>query len=162
MRTVYVMRHCKSRWDEKDASDIERRLTPRGKRDARAVGANLALSEPPPDLVISSPARRSRSTAKRVAKAWGYEDDIVVDERLYEGTRQGQLQLLRETDDSVQSLMLIGHNPGLEELVFFLGDRPVALGTGTVVRIDLPIERWDQLDLPADGTVRQVWEPQRS
>ena len=67
MRTLYLMRHAKSRWDEY-VSDTERGLKKRGKREARQLGRGLAEQEPPPDLVMSSPARRARKTATRVAK----------------------------------------------------------------------------------------------
>jgi phosphohistidine phosphatase len=150
------MRHCKSRWDQADVGDIDRKLSPRGKRDARAMGSELGKDESLPDLVVTSIARRARSTAKRVAKTWGYTGQVQIDERLYEGTRQGCLTLLREIDDSIHALVLVGHNPHLEEMVFLLGDRAVPLSTGTCVRIDLVLEHWADLQLPAGGCVRRV------
>jgi phosphohistidine phosphatase len=145
--------------DAHRVQDISRKLSPRGKRDAQSAGERLALSEPPPDRVVTSPARRAKGTARRVARAWGYDHPIVIDERLYDGTREGCLTLLRQLDQSVGSVLLVGHNPHLEEMALFLGDRTLAMGTATVVRIDVGIDRWSDLRLPADGSVRRVWEP---
>ncbi len=161
MRTLFVMRHCKSRWDQGNVQDIDRKLSARGKRDAQDVGRQLALDAPPPDLIVTSTARRARATAKRVAKAWGYSARTTKEPRLYDATRQSCVSLLRALDESVESVMIVGHNPCLEELVFFLGDRAVQMATGTVARIDLPIDSWQELRLPADGTVARVWNANR-
>jgi phosphohistidine phosphatase len=161
MRTVFIMRHGKSRWDEEGIPDIGRKLSARGKHDAHALGEILALSESAPDRTVASPARRATGTAKRVARAWGYDGQIVVDERLYEGTREGCLTLLRQLNQAVGSVLLVGHNPHLEEMALLLGGRALSMGTCTVARIDVPIDRWSELRLPADGTIRQVWEPQQ-
>jgi len=161
MRTLYIMRHCKSRWDQSNVQDIDRKLSARGKRDAHNIGGRLALEVPPPDLIITSTARRARATAKRVAKAWGYKAERIKEPRLYDATRQSCVGLLRALDDSVESVMIVGHNPHLEEMVFFLGDRAVQMATGTVARVDLPIDSWQELGLPADGTVSRVWNTSR-
>ncbi len=157
MRTLFVMRHCKSRWDQSSVQDIDRKLSARGKRDAQDIGGQLAMDVPTPDLIITSTARRARATAKRVAKAWGYKEKTTQEPRLYDTTRQGCVGVLRALDDSVESVMIVGHNPCLEEIVFFLGDRAVQMATGTVARIDLPIDSWQELELPADGLISRVW-----
>ncbi len=161
MRTLYIMRHCKSRWDQSNVQDIDRKLSARGKRDAQNIGRQLALDAPPPDLMMTSTARRARATAKRVARAWGYKATITKEPRLYDATCQSCVDLLRSLDDTVESVMIIGHNPHLEEMVFFLGDRAVQMATGTVARVDLPIDSWHELGLPADGTVSRVWNTSR-
>jgi phosphohistidine phosphatase len=161
MRTVYLMRHGKSRWDEEGIADIGRKLSSRGKSDVRSVGERLAGSEPPPDRMVTSPARRARGTARRVAETWGYDGPLVVDERLYPGSREGCLALLRQLDQAVNSVLLVGHNPLLEEMALFLGDRALAVGTAAVVRIDVRLDCWIDLRLPVEGSVCQVWEPQK-
>ncbi len=158
MRTVYVMRHCKSRWDQAEMPDADRKLSPRGKRDASAMGTRLAQDLPAPDLVVTSDARRARKTAERVAETWGYAGEIQIDTRLYEGSRQGWLSLLRGLGDEVHTVLIVGHNPHVEEMVFMLGDRTVPMPTGAVVSIELAIDRWSYLQLPADGSVRRVWQ----
>ena len=157
MRTVYLMRHAKSRWDEPDVPDEARGLTKRGKRDAKAIGEGMALQEAPPHVIVTSIARRARGTARRMAGRWGYAGQIVTDARLWEGGPHAILSLLREMDDGVHSVLLIGHNPSMEETVFLLGDRVVSMATSTVVRIDLPVDSWAELQLPAYGTVQHVW-----
>ncbi|MGI6367214.1 MAG: SixA phosphatase family protein [Anaerolineae bacterium] len=157
MRTLYVMRHTKSRWDQAQTPDHERKLSPRGKRDARALGRALAEAESAPDLILTSSARRATSTARRVARAWEKAPDLRVESALYGASPTTVVQLLSALEDSVQSVLVVGHNPDLEELVFFLGDRAIAMATGTVVRIDLPVEIWAELCLPAGGHIVHVW-----
>ena len=159
MRTVYVMRHCKSRWDEPEASDHERGLTGRGKRDALALGRALAEHAPPPDLIISSTAKRAKTTARRVASAWGYEGEIRLDEALYEGGPLQCLDVLRRLSDDVHSALLIGHNPTLETLVWMLGAPRMPMPTGATVCLELDIARWADLDLASDARVRYSLEP---
>jgi phosphohistidine phosphatase len=125
------------------------------------MGVGLAGLEPPPQCVITSPARRAISTANRVCRGWGYDGTIVSDERLWQQGSTECLQLLRALDDTCQSVLLVGHNPSMEELAFLLGDRTLTLATSTVVRIDLPVDRWNDLRLPADGSVQHVWMADR-
>lgn len=150
MRTLYLMRHAKSRWDEY-VSDTERGLKKRGKREARQLGRGLAEQEPLPDLVMSSPARRARKTATRVAKLWGYEGRVLQHHLLYEGGLEDCLQIVRALDDVVESVLLVGHNPTLEELLLVLTGTVTPLPTATVVRVDLPIDAWVALEFPSNG-----------
>jgi phosphohistidine phosphatase len=159
MCTLYVMRHCKSRWDEPEANDHERGLTGRGKRDARLLGRALAERAAPPDLIVSSTARRARATARRVARAWGYEEEIRQEETIYEGGPLQCLGVLRGLPDGVASVLLVGHNPTLENLLWTLGLPRLPLATGETVCLALALDRWGDLSLATEAQERFRLEP---
>ena len=159
MRTAYIMRHAKSRWDEPDVTDHERGLKKRGKRDAPLVGRALAERATPPDLILSSTARRAMATARRVAQAWGYEGEVQQSDMLYERGPLQCIDLLRDLPDSVQSVLLIGHNPTLENLIWALGGPRLSLSTCATVCLAIDIESWSDLDLTSEVDVRFVLKP---
>lgn len=159
MRVLYVMRHCKSRWDEPDTDDHERGLNNRGKSDAIALGAALRERASPPDLIVSSTARRARATARRVASAWGYDGTVRLEKALYEGGVTECLATIESLPDAAQSVLLIGHNPTLETLLWTLGLPRLPLPTGATVALDLEIARWQDLDSAAEARARLRIEP---
>lgn len=118
MKTVYLIRHAKSSWDDPDLSDLQRPLNERGKRDAPRMGQRLRKKDLRPDLVLSSPAKRTRSTAKRICKEIGFpKDNIRTDRRLYHADEEGILTVIREVKDKHDLIFIFGHNPGLTDFV---------------------------------------------
>ena len=118
MKTLYVVRHAKSSWDEPDQADFDRPLNERGKRDAPRMGKRLKEKSILPDLLIASPAKRAWSTARRIGKVLEYpKDKIKVDERLYHADDDRILSVLQEMKDKHESVMYFGHNPGLTDFV---------------------------------------------
>lgn len=158
-RTLWVMRHGKSRWD-KELPDIRRPLAKRGKRDAKSVGKWMHCMGYHPDLIISSPAKRARTTARRVAKANGYEGTIAIWPGLYEGDVDDCLRALSHLPPDIASVMIIGHNPLLEELVLLLAERSVDLRTAHVAHLVFDAACW--IDVPnCVGELRSVVSPNR-
>ncbi|MFD4624855.1 SixA phosphatase family protein [Streptomyces sp. NPDC058475] len=119
LRRLVVLRHAKSAWPE-GVSDHERPLAPRGRRDAPAAGRALAEADCLPDLALCSTAVRARQTWELAAEQWGTPPPVRLDERLYAADVPELLAVVREVPDQVGTLLLIGHNPGLEELVLDL------------------------------------------
>ncbi len=159
MRTLYIMRHAKSRWNEPDAADHERGLKKRGKRDATMMGHALAERAAPPYLIVSSTARRAKATARRVARAWGYEGEVRLEDTLYERGPLQCIEMLRELPDSAQSVLLIGHNPTLENLVWAMGGPRLSLSTCATICMAVDIESWSDLALTSESQVRFVLKP---
>lgn len=121
IRELLIVRHAKSAWHTDAASDFDRPLSKRGKRDAPRLGAWLRQQALVPDRVVSSPAKRARKTAVEVCRELGIEKTQVIWEpRIYEATCEELLSVLQETSAHVQRLMLVGHNPGLEDLIKLL------------------------------------------
>ena len=118
MKTLVIIRHAKSSWDHPDLEDFDRPLNERGKRDAPEMARRLALRGLHPDLLLSSPARRAYSTAKRFADAFHYpKERIRKADALYHASAGQLLRALHELDEQLETVLLFGHNPGLTELV---------------------------------------------
>jgi len=113
-KTLYIARHAKSSWDDATLSDFERPLNKRGKRDAPFMSELLKDKGIKPDLILSSPAQRAKTTAKNYHKTLGGE--LQYDERIYEASLMSLIYLVQETLEKVDTLMIVGHNPGLTTL----------------------------------------------
>lgn len=123
MKELFLVRHAKSSWDDPTLSDFERPLNERGKRDAPFMGAHLADLGIKPDLIISSPAKRAKKTAKILAEALGYDlQKIEYKEAIYEASAQSLLYIVCQLPDSAKRVMIVGHNPGLTMLANILDD----------------------------------------
>jgi len=123
MKTVVIVRHAKSSWDDLSLSDHQRPLNKRGLKDAPMMGARLAEWGPPIDRVISSSATRALTTAELITHEMGLPwDEIQIEDALYHATEEELLDLINEQDDYLDGLMLFGHNPGMAYLVMNLSD----------------------------------------
>jgi phosphohistidine phosphatase SixA len=110
MKTLFLIRHAKSSWDDIALPDKDRSLNDRGRRDAPKMGKRLAKRDVTPDLTLSSPARRALTTAEIIAKKLDYKlKDIVVDDRLYAGAADDLLKVIQKLGDKLESVMLFGH-----------------------------------------------------
>ncbi|MGW6212901.1 SixA phosphatase family protein [Streptomyces sp. NPDC055109] len=118
-RRLVVLRHAKSAYPA-GVPDHQRPLAPRGLRDAPAAGRALAEADWIPDLALCSTAVRARRTWELAADQWGTPPPVRVDERLYAADVPELLEAVREVPERVRTLLLIGHNPGLEELILTL------------------------------------------
>lgn len=159
MKTLTLLRHAKSGWDDPVTRDFDRPLNSRGRRAARTVGAEMKARGLEFDLILASPARRVVETLEEVGASFGpLEPDY--DERLYLAAAATLLEIVRHAPDRIARLLLVGHNPGLEELALRLsrngadplrGEVAVKYPTGTVAVVELPAERWSQV---GEGTGR--------
>lgn len=124
-RTLLIMRHAKSSWEDFSLPDSERPLNKRGRHDAPMMGERLKNGGYRCDKIISSPAVRAYRTSQAVAAALDYpEKKILLDETLYMATLEDYLRCIEKVDKQVEHLMLVSHNPGSEELVeHFTGER---------------------------------------
>lgn len=159
MKTLLLLRHAKSSWADDRLADFDRPLNDRGRQDAPRMGRLLRQEGLVPDLIIASPAKRAASTAKRAADAAGYEGQIRYAPELYMAEPQVYLSVAHQTDDTVSTLMLVGHNPGIEECVSLLsgGDEPMP--TAALACFRLPIDRWADLDAQGSYELAGVWRP---
>lgn len=116
MKTLYIIRHAKSSWDDQEIKDIDRPLNERGKRDAPRMGERLKEKSAIPDLMVSSPAKRALSTCKRIAEVLKYpEDKIKTEKDIYHASADGILRVIKNINDKHEVVMLFGHNPGLTD-----------------------------------------------
>jgi phosphohistidine phosphatase len=159
LKELLLLRHAKSSWDDPDGADHDRPLNKRGARDAPRMGRLLQDEGIVPRRILSSSALRARDTAERVATSCGTPPEIVVDPRLYEAAPADHLTVLAEQDDALESILVVGHNPALEQLLELLTGDEEALPTASLARIELPLERWSQLDTSTRGRLVRLWRP---
>ena len=145
VKTLLVLRHAKSSHDDPEVDDHERPLNPRGRADAKRQGRVLAREGVVPDAVVCSTALRALDTAERTTAEAGFPGAIVRERRLYLADVDEIVAVLRGLPDSFASVLVVGHNPGLEDLVESLTGRRERLPTAAIARLTLPISRWADL-----------------
>jgi phosphohistidine phosphatase len=119
MKTLHLLRHAKSSWDDPSLSDEERPLSPRGRRAATAMAHHFQEKRMAPDRVLCSPSLRTRQTLDYLIPVLGSPEnggDVVFEPVIYEASPHELLELIRSTPPETSSLLLIGHNPGLASL----------------------------------------------
>ncbi len=148
MKTLILIRHAKSSWNEMGMSDFERSLNARGLADAPLMGERLSLrladAEQTLDVLLSSSAQRAEQTARLLAAALAFpEHNIAWHRELYLAAPQTMLELIQTLPDQVTTAALVAHNPGISELAEKLtGERFGDVPTCAVITIELPIDHW--------------------
>ncbi len=164
MRRLMLLRHAKTESVEPGAPDRDRKLTKRGRTDAPVIGAYMARHGLVPDLVLISPVTRAQETWALLAAAFAAEPRSVTDERIYDASPQKLIGVIRAARDA-HALLVIGHNPGLQQLALRLiasGDvearerLAAKLPTCGLVVIDLPFDDWSRLNADAGRLERFV------
>ena len=167
MRRLLLLRHTKSSWSEPGASDLERPLNRRGQEAAPRIGAYLARHRLIPDRVLCSTARRARETWELIAAEAPAVPPATFVERLYDASPRTLLDVFRHAEPEAKSLLVVGHNPGLQEVATQLiasGDLEdrerllEKLPTGGLVVIDFAIADWSKLH-PRSGRLERFVVP---
>ncbi len=143
-----VLRHSKAcRMSPGYSGDIARPLEERGEADARKTGKAMKELMPVPDQILSSSAPRALNTAKLIAEQIAYpEDKIIEDIRIYDAYTDTLEEILQNVKDSVNDVLLVGHNPAVSDLIGLLtGSKPEELHTSGLVRLSLNIKSWKEL-----------------
>jgi phosphohistidine phosphatase len=167
MRRLMLMRHAKSDWSLSGQRDHDRALASRGREAAPLVGAYMGQHGLKPDKVLVSTARRARETWSLVATALGKDLDVSFDDRLYEANPKALLVPLRAANAAAHSLLMVGHNPGIQELASLLmasGDIDARqrllekFPTAALAVIDFQIDAWSAL-APHSGRLDRFVTP---
>ena len=159
MKTLLVLRHAKSSWKHVETSDHDRPLNKRGKRDAPRMGRLVAAQGLRPDVIVSSTAKRARRTADEVAQHSGYEGAVQLEHRLYLASPEEIVDVVRSVAGGARRVLVVGHNPGLEDLVARVAGRPETLPTAALAEIRLSIGSWKELTVSSAGTLAGAWRP---
>jgi phosphohistidine phosphatase len=167
MKTLFLLRHAKSSWETEGQRDFDRPLNPRGIAGTALMAKHFITENIRPDAVFCSPAARTRETLQRLRSAEvNWPTDIIADD-VYLASAETLMALVKSADDACQSLIIIGHNPGLEDLAFMLitkGDAKYRarldekFPTATVCEITFDIDQWAKLDKKS-GTLAQFTRP---
>ena len=142
MKTLYLLRHAKSSWKDESLLDIERPLNGRGRRASQTVGGFLKREKIIPDLVLSSSAIRARQTTDIVIEAAKLSTDVRFDERIYEADTRRLLEVLNQVEKSKKTVLLVGHNPGLEDFLKMLTGAVETMPTATLSKVVLSASNW--------------------
>ena len=154
MKTIYLMRHAKSKRGPEYETDYERPLAKRGKRDAARMGAYLAEHDLLPELIVCSSAERARDTAVRFAEAADYQGEMWFQERLYFTDDQVYLELIWALDDTLASAMFVGHNPATESVIETLSGVYATMPTAAVACVQFEVETWADVE---EGMGHLAW-----
>ena len=159
MKKLLLLRHAKSSWDDPGLADFDRPLNERGRRAAPLMGEFIRERQLRPDLVISSPAKRARETAALVLAAAGLETEVRYDERIYEATAGRLLEVVSGIEDDRQLVMLVGHNPGFENLLERLTAESLRVPTAALALIALELDEWGEAAGGRGGRLEWLVKP---
>ena len=155
MKKIILIRHGKSGWDSPWLSDHDRPLAERGIADVPQMARRLQERGLVPDLIVSSTALRAAETARLTAAVFGYpESQIVLEKSMYHASPEELLAVIRRQSEAVQTLVLVGHNPGLTELIQDLGTNLDNLPTSGQFGYTLSNSRWSDF---AAEKISNVW-----
>jgi len=159
MKDLFIVRHAKSSWDAPELSDHDRPLNPRGKRDAPRIAQWLWEYGIIPDRIVSSTAKRARKTAEVISNRCDIVERLELNRDLYFGDLESWSELLQDSDAAAACVMLVGHNPGLEELLEQLTGQYERLPTAAMAHVELPAETWREFRIEAGGRLVTVQRP---
>lgn len=145
MKTIYLLRHAKSSWDDANIADFDRTLNKRGLKTIPLVAEKIIESRFSIDLIVASPAMRTRQTATLVKDAAQLKAEIKFDERIYEASPQRLLEVIAEVADDKNNVMIVGHNPGLEGLIKVLSGEVWSMKTAALAVIESDNKRWSEV-----------------
>lgn len=155
MKTLYVLRHGQAAPEGEAGTDHERRLTPRGHAEAQRAAEYVSGRAKPPSLVLASSAERARQTADR-CMAFLPGADLMLMDGLYLAESPKYLAALAARAEPHEAVLVVGHNPGLEALIYALTNRSEHLATASLAEIALGIAAWTELSDVAPGFGRLV------
>jgi phosphohistidine phosphatase len=158
MKTLFLLRHAKSSWKDSILQDFDRPLNGRGRKAGELVGAFLRKQRLTPDLVLSSPAVRARETVEIVLKAAKLSVELRFDQRIYEAGPLRLLEVISQIDEHKNAVLIVGHNPGIEELLEVLTGQLERINTGTLAKIDLSTTKWSKT-LEGKGSLDWLVKP---
>lgn len=160
VKTLLLMRHAKSSSNNLTGDDHERPLTDRGQRDAARVGDLLRDHDIIPDVIITSDAVRAYTTARAVAEAAGCQTVIEMNPLLYHASPDAIRAVLHSIPEpGPDSVMIVAHNPGLEQLVEQFTGESHGFPTAALVHLALQVEEWSELNVATEGTIIDLWRP---
>ena len=158
MLDLYLLRHAKSSWDNESQQDFERPLANRGRKAAAFIGQYIQEEGIDFDLVLVSTAVRTRETIELIKERAKIRGEVRYDERIYEATLSQLLEIISQIDSDRQSVLLVGHNPGIEELLALLTGEQQSVTTANFAKIQIKATKWSA-SLANKGTLDWIIRP---
>lgn len=158
MKTLLLLRHAKSSWNDAGLQDFDRPLNGRGRKDAETIGRFIRKQRVVPDLLLSSPALRARETIETIMKTAKLQSELRFDQRIFEAGPLRLLEVVSQIEDDRSMVLLVGHNPGMEELLQLLTGGTEHMATGTLAKIDFKAASWGKV-LEEKGSLDWIVKP---
>lgn len=159
MRTLLLLRHAKSSWDDATLDDHDRPLKPRGIKASRRIGRLIREQGLLPDAVFSSTAVRARETLRLLLEEAGKPSQVEYTDRLFHCAPSEFRLILNEAGPAVTTAMLVGHNPGLEAFLGQLTGQQETMPTASLARIELDLSNWSDFSEGTRGRLLDLWRP---
>lgn len=159
MKTLLLMRHAKSSWDDPDLEDHERPLNKRGLRDAPRMGVLLRREGLVPDRIVCSSAVRAVTTAELLARECRFDKPLNTTADLYHAGESDWRQQIRQWSDQEALVLCIGHNPGLEDFLSGWVGRYVRMPTAAIARLNFDDPTWSDVADRSSATLADLWHP---
>jgi len=159
MKTLLLLRHAKSRWKNLSLADHDRPLNSRGKTDAPKMGKFLKTTDLVPDIILCSSAKRAKQTIKGFLEEFPFDGEIIFNRSLYHGSTEDFLDVLHNLEDKINTVMIVGHNPGMEIAIEDLTGHDEFMPTGAIAQLAFRINRWAELDQDLSGQLVALWQP---
>lgn len=159
VKRLLLMRHAKSSWKEPEIPDHERPLKKKGQKTAEKMGKMLRSKKLVPDLIISSTAVRAEKTAELFAKACKYENEIVYSDALYMAEPMDIMKVIKEHAKKQKTVMIVGHNPGLEAYLQIMTGKVESLPAGSIAYLAAKIDNWNDLSSEDETKLKNLWSP---
>ena len=158
MKTLLLLRHAKTSLIDPMLSDNMRPLTYQGKKDVSIIGNILKNKNLIPDIIICSNAKRAVDTSKLIAEYVNYHNEIHLSKLLYQTTAKDYINVVSETPDKNNMVLLVGHNPILENLVEIITNESRIMKTCSLAHIVLPIKKWLEIKIQTKGKLIEIFD----
>ena len=159
MKTILLLRHGKSSWKDSNLADHDRPLKNRGKMAAKQIGKLISEQDIIPDQICCSTAKRARDTVKFLLETLHFDGEITFSRDLYHGYTNDYIDVLNNLHSEVNCVMVVGHNPGIEEFLSSLTDIDEYLPTAALAQVEIEIFGWNNLDEYLEGKLINLWRP---
>ena len=159
MKTLLLLRHGKSSWTNTSLADHDRPLKKRGRKAAQRAGCLLSQLELVPDHILTSSAARASATAQLVTVSAKYRGEVEVEPDLYHADPSALAAIVSRVPNQFDRVLVVGHNPGLEDWLVRLVGHAAMCPTAALARIELPVDSWTDLSPDTRGTLQGLWRP---
>lgn len=142
MKRLLIIRHAKSSWDDPSVDDFDRPLNNRGLKNAPLMGQVIKEKNIQPDMILHSPAKRTTQTAQLIAKEINFDKALTPNQYIYEAYVSTLQEVISYTYDTVNTLFLVGHNPGVTALAYTYCNFKEEMPTCAIVEIEFECDSW--------------------
>ncbi len=159
MKTLLLMRHGKSSWNDGKLDDHERPLKTSGRKDSQCIAKTLLANELIPDKIFCSSALRAKETAEILRETLDYQGAIIFSDDLYMAEPQDFIKILRTVGGQAEMVMILAHNPGLEAYLQIIDGDVESLPAGGLGYLMLAVDDWQEVSLETMGDLVDIWKP---